>query len=127
MPENGYDSPRLGDLIASFARTGLGTLQNRGELLQVEWQEEKARMLEVLVLAALGAFLGVLGIGMLTALIIFLVPKEFRLYGLAAFAILYLAGAVIAWNNLKTLLRREPFPESVAQVRKDAACLGSLK
>jgi uncharacterized membrane protein YqjE len=128
MAENGHNSPGLSALITKFARTGLGALQNRGELLSVEWQEEKARLTEVIVWAIVATFLAVLGLGMLTAFIIFLFPAELRVYALAGFAVLYLAGAIIAWVSMRGLLtKQEPFAESIAQIRKDAACLDSSK
>jgi uncharacterized membrane protein YqjE len=128
MADNGQGSPGLGTLITRFARTGLGALQNRGELLSVEWQQEKARLTEAVVWAVMAAFLGVLGLGMLTAFIIFLFRPDLRIYALAGFALLYLGGAIVAWVNLKGLLtKHEPFAESIAQIRKDAECLDSLK
>ena len=128
MAENGHDTPGLGTLITKVARTGLGALQNRGELFSVEWQEEKARLTEVLVWAVIAAFLGVLGLGMVTAFIIFLFRPDLRIYALGGFALVYLAGAILAWSSLKKLLtQHEPFAESIAQIRKDAACLDSSK
>jgi uncharacterized membrane protein YqjE len=127
MEENGQDGPALATLVSRVARTGLGALQNRGELLLVEWQEERARLTEVLILTVVCLFLGMLGLGLLTALIIYLFPADLRIYAIAGFAVLYLGGAIIAWNSMKKLLKQEPFSESIAQVRKDAACLESLK
>src|SRR5215510_2491322 len=115
MAENGHSSPGLSALITKLTRTGLGALQNRGELISVEWQEEKARLTEVIVWAVVAAFLGVLGLGMLTAFIIFLFPADFRIYALAGFALLYLAGAIVAWISMKGMLtKHEPFAESIA-------------
>jgi uncharacterized membrane protein YqjE len=128
MAENGHSTPGLSGLLTKFARTGLGALQNRGELLSVEWQEEKARLTELMVWAVVAAFLGMLGLGMLTAFIIFLFPSDLRIYALAGFAVLYLTGAIVAWVNVRGLLtKHEPFAESIAQIRKDAACLDSSK
>jgi len=33
----------------------------------------------------------------------------------------------MAWANLKSLLKQEPFSESLAQVKKDALCLDSSR
>jgi len=127
MADNNNDSPGLGTLVSRVTRTGLGALHNRGELLSVEWQEEKARLTEVFVWTVLCLFLAVLGIGMLTAFIIFLFREDLRIYALAGFALLYLAGAIVAWTSLRGLLKHEPFAESISQVRKDAEWLDSLK
>ena len=128
MAGNGHEAPGLSELINKVARTGLGALQNRGELFSVEWQEEKARLTEAVVWAVIAVLLGVLGVGALTAFLILLFPSGFRIYALGGFAVLYLVGAIVAWNSLRTsLTKHEPFAESIAQVRKDAECLDSLK
>jgi uncharacterized membrane protein YqjE len=84
-------------------------------------------LIESLIWGIAFACLAMLGIGMLTALIIFLFPENLRIYAVAGFALLYLAGAIIAWGCMTGLLKREPFSESIAQLRKDAACLESSK
>jgi len=128
MADNGNDGPGLSAMISRLARTGVGALRNRAELFSVECQEEKARLTEVILLAVIAAFLGMLGLGMLTAVIVLLFREDLRIYALAGFATLYLTGAIVAWTSLRGLLtKHEPFAESLAQVRKDAACFDSLK
>ena len=127
MADSNNDGPGLATLVGKATRTSLGALQNRGELLSVEWQEEKARLTEIFVWTVLCLFLAILGVGMLTAFIIFLFREDLRIYALGGFVLLYLAGALVAWASLKGLLKREPFAESISQIRKDAACLDSLK
>ena len=61
MAENDHDGPGLATLIQRVTRTSVGLLQNRGELLSVEWQEEKARLTEVLIWTVVCLFLGLLG------------------------------------------------------------------
>jgi uncharacterized membrane protein YqjE len=127
MPTNDQETPRLAEIAGRLVGTGLGALQNRGELFSVEWQEEKARLIETLIWGVVCAFFAMLGVGMLTAFIIFLFPENLRIYALAGFALLYLAGAIIAWSSIKGLFKHEPFGESIAQLRKDAACLESSR
>jgi uncharacterized membrane protein YqjE len=127
MTGNHTQAPPLSTLVRKFARTGLGALQNRGELLSIEWQEEKARLAELLIATVGLLFFGIMGALMVTATIIFLFPAEQRIYAVAGFAVLYLAGAIGAWFGLKSLLKHEPFAESLAQVKKDAVWFDSLK
>jgi uncharacterized membrane protein YqjE len=123
--ENG-DKPGLGRLVGSLARTGLGVLRNRGELLAVEWQEEKARQAKLLLCALAGLLLGFLGVILLTGIIIFLFPQEVRAYVAGVFALLYLAGAVWAGYTVKSLMECQPFGESLAQLKKDREWMESL-
>ena len=114
-------------LAGRFGRTLSGMLRNRGELLAVEWQEEKHRLLNSLVWMVGLLFLGMMGVLMLTATILYLFPAERRIYAAAAFAVVYGIGAVLAWISLKKSLKQEPFAASLDQLKKDALWLESLK
>jgi uncharacterized membrane protein YqjE len=127
MAENNDYFPGFISQLRKLGRTGLGALQNRGELLSVEWREENARLTEILVWAFGLAFLAMAGLLLLTVTIILLVPAELRIYAFAGFSVLYLAGALAAWFNVKALLKHEPFAESLTQIRKDSVWLDSLK
>ncbi|HWH68048.1 MAG TPA: phage holin family protein [Candidatus Sulfotelmatobacter sp.] len=127
MAEEPHLPPGAGTLVGRLARTGLGALQNRFELLALEWQQEKARLTELLVWAVGLLFLGIMGGVLLTATIIFLFPQEWRLYVAGGFTLLYFLGALGAWFSLKTLLKQEPFAETLDQVKKDRVWLDSFK
>jgi len=93
MSDNNNETTGLGTLINRLGRTAMGALENRGELLAIEWQEEKAHLIQLVVLAVSLLFLGMLGMLALSATIIFLFPPEYRIYAAAGFTVLYLAGA----------------------------------
>jgi len=123
MSENNHEGAGLGTLVNRLGRTALGALENRGELLAIEWQEEKAHLIELVVLAVALLFLGMLGMLALSATIIFLFAPEYRIYAAAGFTLLYLAGAVAVFFSMKSLLKHEPFAESLKQIRKDKTLL----
>jgi uncharacterized membrane protein YqjE len=128
MGENSHDDPPgLRALVARLAHTGAGVLRNRGELLTVEWQQEKARLMELLIWTVVLLFLAIMGMILMTATIILLFPEDKRIYVAGGFTILYLAGAVGALFGLRSLLRREPFQESLQQARKDVEWLQSYR
>ncbi len=122
-----HHTPGLGTLLTRLAHTGYGLIQNRFELLTVEWQEERARMAELLVWTCGVLFLAMMALLLLTGTIIFLFPQELRIYIAAAFTVLYLAGAIVAWLVLRSLLRSRPFAESIDQAKKDRQWLESLR
>ena len=126
MAENNHEPPGVTGLLRKLGATALGALQNRGELLVVELQEEKARLLEVLVWAVALLFFAMIGMLLVTATIIFLFPPEYWRYVAAAFAVLYLAAGAFAFFSIRKLLKRPPLPETMAQVRKDRVWLESL-
>lgn len=119
--------PGWGDLANKFLETGVGALRNRGELLLVEWQQEKARLIELLVLAIGLLFLGLMALLLLTATIIFLFPEEYRRHAAGGFTLLYLAGAVWAFFAIRSSIRQQPFAETLNQVKKDGEAIRSLR
>jgi len=121
------DTPSVGRLARKTLGTTLGALENRLELFMVEMQEEKGRILGV-VLAGIGAlFLAMMTVLLLTATIIFLVPPESRLWAAIGFTVFYLVGTIAAIFSLKSLLKRVPFSESLGQIRKDREILDVFK
>jgi len=119
--------PEFATMARKFAHTGLGALGNRAELFVVEWQEEKARLVEVMVWAVGLLFVCIMAMLLVTATIIFLFPEDERIYAAAGFAFLYLVGAVAAGFTIRSRLKRAPFAESIEQIRKDRLCFESLE
>jgi uncharacterized membrane protein YqjE len=114
-------------LLGRLARTGAGALLNRGELLAVEWQEERQRLVELMAWTVGWVFFAVMASIMVTATIVLLVPEDKRVFVTAGFAVLYIAAAIWLWSVLKKLVQKEAFTESLAQIRKDAECLDSFR
>jgi uncharacterized membrane protein YqjE len=127
MIEESSHGPGIAEIAGRLGRTAAGLLHNRGELFVLEWQEEKARFLESILLSLAVLILGMLGIFMITATIVLLFAPEKRVYAAGVFALLYLAGAIVLFLNLKGKLKEQPFSESVAQLKKDSAWLDSLR
>lgn len=128
MEETNHRSdPGFATLLRRLSATGLGALQNRGELLAVEWQLERARRVQFLMAAFLCLFLAVMGLSLITGIVLALVSAELRLYLAGAFALLYLAGALGAGLRLRRLLRQTPFAESLNQLKQDRIWLESTK
>jgi len=127
MAADNNHSPGLLTLVSRLASTGLGAARNRVELLAVEWEEERLRMMHLLGWAVGLVFTGVLAALLFTATIIFLFREDLRIYVAGAFTVLYALGAVGTWVGLRGVLRKEPFTESLDQARKDRDWLESLK
>lgn len=121
--------PSLLSLLRKAALTGLGALQNRGELFLVELQEEKNRVVELFIWVAAVCFGGIMFMGVLTATIILLVPRDSRVYAAGGFALFYLVVTILALLNLKALVKKAalPFSSTVDEVKRDQEWLDSLK
>jgi uncharacterized membrane protein YqjE len=129
MTDGNSKPPGIGELARKLVLTGFGALQNRSELLQLELQEEKNRVVELFIWAGAVCILGMLFLLVLTATIILCASPEYRLWVAIAFCLIYLAGAVLAFLNLKALIKNASLPlaETMAEVKKDREWLESLK
>ena len=120
MIRNSQEGPALGTLLRKTFATGIGALKNRGELFMVELQEEKSRLISLIILGVGALFLAMMTLLLSTGAIIFLVPEDYRLYAVGAFAALYLAGTIWAVLSLKALLKQIPFGDTMAEFKKDS-------
>jgi uncharacterized membrane protein YqjE len=114
-------------IAGKLVETSLGALRNRGELLVLEWQEEKARLTGLLLLTVGLLFLAIMAMMLLTATVIFIFPEDSRVYAAAGFTVLYLAGAAWVFFSIKSMIKHEPFSETLNEVKKDRQCLESFK
>src|SRR5258705_13930073 len=104
-------------LLRRLGRTAIGTLQNRVELAAVELQEERQRVLELILLAGGALMLGGIALALFSAAIILLFAPAYRIYAALGLGALYLAGAAYLGLRIKALLQSSPFSETVNQIR----------
>ena len=111
-------------LSKRLARRLLAIGENRFELLMVEVQEERERLLHAIVLALGAAALGLLAGMALTGVIVVLSWELSRVAALLVLTGLYGAAAVCLYRRLTRLLRDwQNLPATLDQLRKDRACL----
>jgi len=117
----------LGPLAESSKRV-LGRLltvgENRLELLMVEVQQERERILQVILLALGAAVFGLLAGVALTVAVVIIFWERAPITALLVLAILY--GAVGLWMfaGLNRLQRDwQTLPGTIEQLRKDRECL----
>ena len=107
-----------------FARRLLTIGENRFELLMVEVQEERERLLRAILLALGVAAFGLLAGVSLTGAIVVLFWELSRVAALLVLTGLYGATAVCLYRRLTLLLRGwQNLPATLDQLRKDRACL----
>ena len=107
-----------------FARRLLTIGENRLELLMVEVQEERARLLRAIMLALGVAAFGLLAGVALTGAIVVLLWELSPVAALLVLTGLYGATAVWLYRRLTLLLRDwQNLPATLDQLRKDRACL----
>jgi len=110
-----------------FARRLFTIGENRLELLMVEVQEERERLLHAILLALGGAVFGLLAGITLTAAIVVLLWERSPVAVLLTLTALYGAAGVCIWRRLTGLLRDwQTLSATLDQLRKDRACLGKI-
>jgi uncharacterized membrane protein YqjE len=118
---------RLGTTSKLFARRLLTIGENRLELLTVEVQEERERLLHAFLLALGVSAFGLLAGLMLTAAIAVLFWPWSPFGVLMILTILYGSTGVYLYLRLLRFLKNwQTFPASLDQLRKDRTCLETI-
>jgi uncharacterized membrane protein YqjE len=115
-----------GSTVASARRLTkllLATLSNRAELLLVEFQEQRLKLLEVLVLGLVLVILGTLALVVVSFTVV-VILWEHRVAALVVLSVLYLGAAVAVYLQLRRRLRNwEAFTSTLDEFQKDRAWL----
>lgn len=115
---------QLVDASKHFARSLFTTGENRLELLIVEVQEERERLLHSMLLALGVAAFGFLALLALNVAIVVLLWNLSRVAVLLGLAGLYALAAIYFYRRLTRLLQDwKSFSATLSQLRKDRECL----
>jgi uncharacterized membrane protein YqjE len=126
MEESTASFRQLATTSRHFARRLLTIGENRLELLTVEMQEERERLLHAFLLALGIATFGLLAGLTLTAVIVVWL-WTWPIAVLLTLTILYAAAGICLWWRLTGLLRDwQTLSASLDQLRKDRACLEKI-
>ena len=118
-----------GGLFASLRRlldSALGLVQNRFEVFTVELQEEKIRLFDLLLRAAVVMVLGFMTLIAATALVVVWLWDTSPVAVLAIVTLLYGLTAAGIGYSLKQRLQHgpPPFASTLAEFKKDRECFG---
>lgn len=122
--------PNSDSWLESLRRMGgsiLALLRGRFELFTVEWQEEKLRLLSLLLWLGLAVAIGAAGLFIGLAALALWLWETAGYPGLIGLAVVALAVAVgMVWGiRRKMRTGPRPFAQTVAEFRKDGECLHS--
>lgn len=118
------DETPAGGVVESVRRlwgTGLATLQNRVELFAVEFEEQKVRLVRVVLLAGAAVFVANTAILVVTATIVLIVGESARVPVLIGLSVVYVVAAIVAGLLLRKELRSAPpaFDGTLSELKKD--------
>lgn len=120
MQENDHATPGLMASVRRLLRSIVAGAQNRFELLALELEEERGRLVGALLLAAAIIVFALLTLVMLTFTIVYAVDPEHRLTAAAVVSAVYLlATLTVAWRLRVKLKNWSAFSATRAELQKD--------
>jgi|ERR1035441_4543203 uncharacterized membrane protein YqjE len=124
MEEPGESTPGFFASLGRLLKTLLAIAENRLELLLVELREERWRFFDALLLAGMVLILATMTLMAATIAFVGLCVKADRLDLVIALVLLYLAGTIFSFWRLRNRLKKwAPFSATLAELKKDKACL----
>ena len=113
--------------LRSLAANAVGIVRTRLELLANEFEEERVRTMQIILLAAIALFCAGVGVLLLTTWIVVALWDQYRLVTIAVLAFAYLIVAAIVALKLKTKTAERPklFATSLAELTRDRDLLKS--
>jgi len=122
MAENSPPPVGILESLRKLGRTGVAVLQNRLDLFSVELEEQKVRLVKVLVLAGAAIFLGNTALLAVSATIVVLAGEQARAAVLVSLSVIYVLAATWACLALRKELRSAPppFRDTISELKKDS-------
>ncbi len=120
--------PGAFEALRRFGATVLAVLRNRLELLVVELQEERLRLLKALVWVAVAAALACFTLTMAALGVVIVVWDHYGVEGVFALSGLGLAATALAFWRLRARWKNWPLlSATLAELKKDFECLAGGK
>ena len=123
----GDHSGGLFSSVRRVADTCVSSIHNRVELLSIELQEEKNRLVRLLLWTGAALFAAFLAITVITIGIVMLFPEDKAKFALIGFGLVYALAAVVIAVKLRGEVRNAPPPlaDTLSELRKDLQSLRS--
>ena len=123
----GEHSGGLFSSVRRVADTCVSSVHNRVELLALELQEEKIRLVRLLLWTGAALFAAFLAITVITIAVVQVVPEDKRNIAISVFGLLYAIVAIVVALKLRNEIRNAPPPlaDTLSELRKDIQSLRS--
>ncbi|MEO7413519.1 MAG: phage holin family protein [Opitutaceae bacterium] len=103
----------------------LRSVHDRIELISVELQEEKQRLIQLFVWISVAIFTGMMALAFASFTLVYLFWESARLIALGGLTLLYTGAAVASVLALRKQIARQskPFAGTLQELRNDRACI----
>jgi len=109
--------------VRGVASDAVRIVRTRLELLSIEFQEEKERIVRQVFVASAALFLAMFGVLLALAWLVLALPAEYRQGALGALCLLFLAGAGGCYYSLTRKRSRLPFASTLGTLARDEVAL----
>jgi uncharacterized membrane protein YqjE len=123
----GEHSGGLFSSVRRVADTCVSSVHNRVELFALELQEEKIRLVRLLLWTGAALFAAFLAITVITIAVVMLIPDDKRNIAISGFGLLYAIVAIVIALKLRSEIRNAPPPlaDTLSELKKDLQSLRS--
>ncbi|MBW8781336.1 MAG: phage holin family protein [Verrucomicrobia bacterium] len=125
MESRGSASGGFIDSLRGVGDSLLGSLQDRLELLSIEVQEEKFRLIQLIIWVAAAVFAGVMTLLMASVTVAYFFWTDARLGVLLGLTGLYAVLLVVIIVGFRRMVARQPkpFAGTLEEIKEDRACI----
>jgi len=118
-------SPGLLDTLRALVESLFASVHDRVELLSVELQEEKFRLIRTLVWVSAGLFAGGMALTLGSVTLVYLFWESARLAVLGGLTALYAGACLVLVLTLRRYVARQPrpFAATLQELAADRACI----
>ena len=111
--------------VRSLADSLLATVEDRIELISVELQEEKFRLIQVFIWISAAVFAAMMAITFASITLVYLLWDSARLAALGGLTLLYTGAAVVIVVAFRRHLARQPrpFAATLDEIKVDRSCI----
>ncbi len=127
MTKPSQSSKGLFGSLRRLLETALATVENRIELIGVELQEERLRLVELLVGVATVIALGLMTLAFMALTLVILFWENGRVPALITLSLTFLVATIAVWRTLKSRLQNapKPFAATLVEIKKDGEWLAT--
>jgi len=124
MEEPQEKKPGIIASVRRLLKTVAAIAENRIELFLLEWQEERWRLFEALILAGIVLLLALMTLMVATVAVVVICISTGHLGLVVALGLVYLIATVAcAWRLRSRMKNWAPFTGTLGEIKKDRACL----